>query len=396
MNPADALPVAGLGRVGGHRGPTTVVCNPCTDERWSDLVESAGHLFQSGPWLRVLRDAYGLSPKAVLVEAGGIAWVDVDDLRGRRRRSLPFSDFAGPVGSTEPRAMASVLASVWDQSTPISLRIPVERPDDRPGPDDDLASWLGLAEQGLQAWHWTDVRRPDSLASISVAGPCATGDVDAAPTAWEETEADPMWTALSPKARQNIRRARRSGVEVGLAADQPALTEFRLLHQRLRRRKYGLLAQPQTFFDALHTHFGPDRLSVVSAGVDGRLVAGVLLLRHRDRAYYKFNASNADGWATRANDLVMWAALRQARRWGCGRLDLGVSDLDQPGLVRYKDKYATGRGVVVEVGCPAGQPTWREQRVDRLLSTMTRMLTAERCPEMVAERASRHLYRLFC
>jgi hypothetical protein len=63
------------------------------------------------------------------------------------------------------------------------------------------------------------------------------------------------------------------------------LEDFRLLHTGLRKSKYRLLAQPRSFFDALHRHLAPDNLRTILARLDGEPVASVVLLQHGDWAY---------------------------------------------------------------------------------------------------------------
>lgn len=369
-------------------GPAAVTCDPCVDGDWRQLSIARGHLFHSAPWLRVLRDAYGHRPRALLSPGGGIAWVDVDDLRGSRIRCLPFSDFGGPVPGSDMAALVDPLGRIWNADEPVAMRIVTGHPDqavDRAAIA-RFASSLGLDKRPSHAWHWTDLQGPAGV----------EGRPSTEQTGEETLDDDPLWIRLSPKARQNIRRARRSGVHVNIDHSRASLAVFERLHRRLRRKKYRLLSQPTTFFDALHHHFGPRQLAVVTARVDGRAAAGVVLIRHGEWSYYKFNASNADGWASRANDLVMWSALTQARRWGCRGFDHGLSDLDQPGLIRYKDKFATGRSEVLTL-TRAGRPlTRRASSIDRGLTTATRLATAERCPTWVAARTSAALYRLFC
>ena len=234
--------------------PSGLVCDPCTDTRWEALAAAEGRLFHSPAWLRVLRDGLGLTPQAALVgeggragggrARGGLAWVEIRDLRGRRVRCLPFSDFGGPIGDLHPEDLVRLGADVWPRIDQASMRVLVRCPE--AGSTTKSAGALGLSLTGKLAWHWTDVRHPDGD------GVTTTG-----PSEWEETSADPMWTALSAKARQNIRRARRSGVEITVDGSSASLHRFRLLHQRLRRDKYRLLSQPAPFFDAIHQHFAP-------------------------------------------------------------------------------------------------------------------------------------------
>lgn len=369
------------------------VIDPCTETAWADLARRRGSVFHSPAWLRVLRDGYRLQPRAVLSGDGGFAWVEIDDVRGRRLVSLPFTDFAGPIGSVDPDLVAEALAeaarrpapdSVSAGRVPLTARFLMADGFEFATEPDRYRDRLGLEEVGRLAWHWADLR------------PGFEGSDDAG------SVEDRLWSALASGARQNVRRSRRSGVTVEARSDLDAMAHYHRLHLGLRKAKYRLLSQPWSFFAALHSHFGPDRLRVVLARLDDKPdlgpVAGVILLRHGDWGYYKLNASTKDGWSARANDAVMWEAMVQARRWGCRWFDFGVSDLDQPGLIRYKNKYATGQGEVVVMRSGGGDDVkpWSARLVDRSLPVLTRVLTAPRCPDAIGAQASRVLYRLFC
>ena len=394
---------------------TGSLVDPCTDPAWADLA-SRGSLFHSPAWLRVLRDGYRLKPRAVVTGDGGFAWVEVDDVRGVRLVSLPFTDFAGPIGSIGPELVADAVAGSPGRAAPgrlpavtagagaapdaVPFTVPLTVPFtvrflvaggfDIGAEPEHLRCGLGLDEVGRLAWHWADLEP----GGHSGPGHSHSGGGDSGQ--------DRLWSALASGARQNIRRSRRSGVTVEVRHDLNAVAHYHRLHLGLRKAKYRLLAQPWEFFAALHQHFGPDRLRVVLARLDERPelgpVAGVILLRHGDWGYYKLNASTEAGWSVRANDAVMWEAMVQARRWGCRWFDFGVSDLDQPGLIRYKNKYATGKGEVVVMrrdGEGEAKP-WSARLVDQSLPMLTRLLTAPRCPDVVGAQASRVLYRLFC
>ncbi len=359
--------------------------DPCTDPAWAELA-CRGSVFHSPAWLRVLRDGYRMAPRAVLIGDGGFAWVEVNDVRGVRLVSLPFTDFAGPIGSFDPEVMDAAAAG-WRPSAPFTVRLLVADGVEFGAEPDRLQDPLRLEETGRLAWHWADLQPGRPVDPVSGHG---------------DPGEDRMWSALASGARQNIRRSRRSGVSVAVRHDLDAVGHYHRLHQGLRKTKYRLLAQPWSFFLALHRQFGPDRLAVVLARLEDRPelgpVAGVILLRHGEWGYYKLNASTEAGWSARANDAVMWEAMVQARRWGCRWFDFGVSDLDQPGLIRYKNKYASGRGevVVLRGGGGAELKPWSARLVDRSLPVLTRVLTAPRCPDAVGAQASRVLYRLFC
>lgn len=371
------------------------LCDPSTDPGWADLADRQGSLFHAAPWMRVLADAYGLRPRALVVGergpagrvVGGLAWAEVADPRGHRLVSLPFSDLAGPIGELEALdgILPGALAPPGHLPLTMRVRLATDGGPARGAVSDAEAARLrsrcDLGEVGRLAWHWTRLEPLPADADIG-------------------TPSDPQWTALAGGARQNIRRSDRSGIRLEVRNDIRGLDEYHRLHRRLRRTKYRLLSQPRSFFLALHRHFGPDDLRVVLARLDGEstgeAVAGVVLLRHGDHAYYKLNASTSVGRSARANDAVMWESIVQARRWGCRWFDFGVSDLDQPGLVRYKDKYATGRGEVVVLRRTPGRQPWIGRQIDRILPLATRAATDDRCPDVVGRQAGRVLYRWFC
>ncbi len=83
--------------------PAVLSVDPRTDLRWHDLVRGPrGSLFVSPPWITAVCGGFDLTPHArIAVDAngrtlGGFAWIEIDDINGRRLSSLPFSDRADP------------------------------------------------------------------------------------------------------------------------------------------------------------------------------------------------------------------------------------------------------------------------------------------------------------
>jgi CelD/BcsL family acetyltransferase involved in cellulose biosynthesis len=347
---------------GAHWRATAVIVDvpAATDSRWAELVATQPtDVFNSPAWARVLEDAYGFEVRAKVVldeddrPVAGMAYVDVEDLRGRRIVSLPFSDFCDPVVADD-RAWDSLSAAITTLGAPVTVRC--LRHDITPG-----ERW---AETGTYAWHRVDARR----------------------------EVDEIWASLHPSGRRAIRKAEASGVEVVAAASPDDLRSFFELHLRVRKHKYGLLAQPYRFFQAIWNHFleaGDGRLLL--ALVDGTPVGGALYLEWKDTLYYKFNASSVASLEVRPNDLVVWKGLAHARSRSLSWLDFGVSDWDQEGLVRYKRKYATDEGVVRRF---TSEPV-AEDDVGPLLGEVTGLLVHPAVPDHLTERGGDVLYRFF-
>jgi lipid II:glycine glycyltransferase (peptidoglycan interpeptide bridge formation enzyme) len=202
--------------------------------------------------------------------------------------------------------------------------------------------------------------------------------------------------AFRPQTRRNIATAERAGVEVFLDAGTEAVREFHRLHVGLRKRKYRLLAQPLELFERIWKAFAPaDGIRTALAVVDGRPVAGALYLVWQDTVYYKFGASQAEHLALRPNDALHWQLIQWAHGRGLRALDWGLSDLDQPGLVAYKRKWASTEGRIRTVNA-GGPPLGRSAAVEQTLRVVTDLLTDPSVPDAVTERAGAALYRFFC
>ena len=338
-----------------------VEVDPTTDPRWRALATEHGSLFESSPWLASIRDGFRLEIKAVLdlETPAGLAVGFVDDEIGARLVTLPFSDYSGPVGVTDMTRWHRLAAACLDPQVPFRIRSRTL---------DVLQNDTRLFERGRYAWHGVAL-------------------LDAE---------DEQWSSLTSPARQNVRRAHRENVAVTTSTGREPLRRFESLHRELRRTKYRMLSQPPEFFDALHDNFGDD-LIVHEAVVGEDVVAAVVVIRWGTTAYYKFNASSPASAPRRANDLLMWETIRHAATtWRCRELDLGLSDLDQPGLLRYKAKYATQTDEIVAWSTDVRGDEGRASTVRAKANDTIERVTAEGEPPEALIDASRELYRLFC
>lgn len=346
-------------------GLRLVTVDPCSDPRWKDLAAGYGRLFESPAWLAAIRDAFGIAPEAtVLIDesdgaVAGLAVGRVDDSLGLRFSTFPFSDYNDPIGPLAAAKTETLLVPWIDSAAPYMIR--TRRNDLAQGESD-------LIERGRAAWHGVDLR-PDR---------------------------DELWARLAPGARQNVRRSHSVGLTIDASSDRRALADFHQIHLELRRQKYEMLAQPVEYFDALHHHLGED-LVVLTACDDGVAVAAFVLIRWGDTAYYKLGSSTPGAGPARASDALLWQSMCFARdEWGCSSFDLGLSDLDQPGLLRFKAKYATSDGELVTYRSSGETPS-HEQELRAMMQGLTQALTTgAEVPSSVLRNASSHLYRYFC
>ncbi|MER7015124.1 GNAT family N-acetyltransferase [Saccharopolyspora sp. NPDC000359] len=339
--------------------------DPRTDDRWRELAAGEhGDLFTSPPWIDAVCATYGFTPLArVLLDtdgtpSGGLAWVPISDVRGDRLCSLPFSDWADPV-APDPATWNALVDGLITPGTRLTLRCrrvaaPVADP--------------RLRVTGERLRHTTRIDAP----------------------------VDDLHRRIDGTARRNIAKAERCGIRIDAVRDISGVQQFTELQVGLRKRKYRMLGQPPEFFENIWERFSADDAVVTMlARLGGETVAGVVFLVWNGVLHGKFAASRPEYLHLRPNDAIFWAGIRWAAQHGMHLVDWGASDLDQPGLVRFKRKYATGEERVVALRS-AGEPSRAQVEATRVLGDITWLLTDESVPDEITSRASAVLYRYFC
>ncbi len=151
------------------------------------------------------------------------------------------------------------------------------------------------------------------------------------------------------------------------------------------------------FFERIWREFFPaDRISTLLACVGDEVIAGAIFLEWNGTYYYKFGASSADHLGLRPNDAIYWTGIRCGIERGLSLVDWGLSDLNQPGLVAFKRKWASTERKLLTL-CAGPSARRQEQvRFGRELSELTRLLTDETVPDAITSQAGALLYRYFC
>jgi len=344
----------------------SVLVDPVGDPLWLQLLaEKRGSIFHSPAWASVLSEAYGLSVQVHLTTdlagrpLGGLPFCQISDPVSDRIVSLPFSDYCDPL-LTSPQDWEVLFAELETRGMPVSFRCL----DDRTALADSRLTVVKRAR-----WHGLEL------------------------TASLET----IWANMASSMRRAIRKALREGVEVRLVDDHVFLQEFMRMHLAVRKRKYRLLAQPYTFFQAICRRFRErDGWFPLMASHRGRFIAATVLLRWNDTLYYKFNASDAEALQLRPNNLLLWEGVKLGKSMGCRSFDLGASDDDQPGLIRFKRSLGAGEKEISHLRyVPNGYLAEREAGIRGVLGQVVELLTDPAVPDTVTGRAGDALYRLF-
>jgi CelD/BcsL family acetyltransferase involved in cellulose biosynthesis len=339
--------------------------DPRSDPLWPRLLRSyGGSVFLSPPWLEVLAQTYGFQMSALVAlnersePCAGLPFCYISDLAGDRIVSLPFSDYCDPLVA-EPAQWECLVTELIKERLPITLRclnchIPTRDP--------------RFTRVKSAKWHGVNLRE----------------DLHLVRQRFEVT--------VSQKIRQSYRR----GLCVQIAQDIKPLRRFFDLHLQVRKRKYRLLAQPYRFFENIWHYFMEAGKGVLMLAVyDGQVIAGSLYLEWDGTFYYKFSASDPAYLSYRPNDLLVWEGIKYAKERDCLELDLGLSDVDQEGLLHFKRKFGSEEGEIIFLRhVPEGKGLRQEQQFRQHFDSLTPLLTHDSVPEDITEAGGEILYGL--
>jgi CelD/BcsL family acetyltransferase involved in cellulose biosynthesis len=344
-----------------------MVENAAEDPNWSELLDRhpAASVFHSPGWLRALRQTYGYESFVVTTSPAptlrnGVVVCRVKSWTSRRLVSLPFSDHCDPLVNASDD-LSEMLALMADEARTAGWRSIECRPRAVVGqPFEAAARGSGLMPSGEYALHLLDLR----------AGP-----------------AEIFRGFHASSTQRAIRRAEREGLtyEAG-TSDRLLDTFYGLL--RLTRRRHGLPPQPVAWFRNLVACMG-DRVLVHVASRDGHPIASILTLSFKKTMSYKYGGSDASLHRLGAMPFLFWRVIQDAHARGFVELDLGRSDVNQPGLIAFKDHLGAARSTLTYYRYPGQQ---LEAAGSAWMSRMAHGVFAH-LPDATLDLAGRLLYR---
>ena len=309
------------------RSPPTTT-QEATLERIDELLTTwpGAHLLQSEGWGDVQAGA-GWSPHRITVAAGGGRTLPLLLLEERRpallaravgtRLYVPRGPACAPDDDEAWEAALTAIATVAD-----GLRVAVVDVEPAGFADDPGSDCVGkrLVSRG---WASIDTVQPAVTALVDLAG-----------------DEDELLARMRPKARYNVRLARRRGVTAGPVADAAEAAEVlaRLCAATAERQQ---IHQP----DARHLRRVLDRVpgsAVVIARVEDEPVAGALIAPFAGTEIYLYGGSTGRHRERQPPALLHLEAMRLAAAAGCHSYDLwGIPPDDDPahpwhGLRQFK------------------------------------------------------------
>jgi CelD/BcsL family acetyltransferase involved in cellulose biosynthesis len=291
--------------------------NPMKDPRWTRFI--AGHpqatVFHSVPWLTALHKTYGYDPIVVTTAPPnaaieqGIVFCRVSSwVTGTRLVSLPFADHCEPL--------------VNDANA-----------------GSEISEWL-QRERAKRHWKYVELR---PLAGSPYLGDgLRPGDS----YCFHELDLSPGLDELhhalhKDSIQRKIRRAEREGLSYESGSTPRLLEEFYHLLLITRRRLHAL-PQPRGWFRNLSAALGAD-FEIRVARKNGSALASILSLRHRSSVVYKYGASDHALHNLGGMPFLFWKLIGESKAAGAERIDFGRSDLDNPGLITFKNRFGTSK-----------------------------------------------------
>jgi lipid II:glycine glycyltransferase (peptidoglycan interpeptide bridge formation enzyme) len=145
-----------------------------------------------------------------------------------------------------------------------------------------------------------------------------------------------IFDAFESAVRRAVRKAEQSGIKIEVLHDLESLRAFHVLLCKTRK-KHGMPPQPFDFFSCIHRHVLARKLGcVVLARVGSIPIAGAVYFHFGGTAIYKYGASDMAFQHLRANNLVMWEAIKIHSNNGFETLDFGRTSVINSGLQKFK------------------------------------------------------------
>lgn len=337
--------------------------DPMLDSRWDQLVAShpRASVFHQQGWLKALAITYGYRPMVLTSTqpgsplSNGIVFCEVRSwITGNRLVSLPFADH------TE-----SLLNEMDDSSV--------------------FTEWM-RAERLRHKWKYIELR----------------------PLSWESRTGSPFFESqsfwfhtlsLEPSIEQlfqglhksslqrRIRRAEREHLLYEKGCSEGLLNDFyRLL--MITRRRHRLLPQPRVWFQNLVACMSPNvEIRLVRKGTIP--IAAILTLSHRRTVVYKYGCSDEKFHHLAGMPFLFWKLIEESKTAGAEQIDFGRTDLDNEGLIEFKDRFGTTRRRITYLRYPE---SIGEKGVVATYLPATRRLFSV-LPDALSSMAGRMLYR---
>jgi lipid II:glycine glycyltransferase (peptidoglycan interpeptide bridge formation enzyme) len=293
------------------------IINPLDLQNWDELIlqHPDYSFFHSSYWSKVLLETYNYKPYYFVIEKdnklkAAIPVMFIESfITGKRAVSLPFSDYCQPLISDKIS---------FKELFNVVLKL---------GKSKGL-KYLEL-RGGNKYFHNVEASTFDYNHILDIT-----------------LDEEKLFENLSSNTKRNIRKAIREKVNVEISSSRSALEDFYLMNC-VTRKKHGLPPQPKKFFNNLFKYVLSQDNGLIAIGKYNNVsIAGAVYLHIGTKALYKFGASFMEYQNLRANNLVMWEALKYYSAKGFESFSFGRTEPDNEGLRKFKLGWGTTEEVL--------------------------------------------------
>jgi hypothetical protein len=287
------------------------IINPLKENNWNDLVKNYSDcsFFHSTNWANVLRESYNYFPfYFVTYTSEGevrsiIPFMEISSfLTGKRGVSLPFSDYCEPLCDNNFDDLFSEIKNYAAAN-----------------------KWKTIEFRGGNKFF--PQVEPSSFYYHHV--------LDLQPG--EEK----IFSNFSSNNKRNIKKALRENVKIEMLTSLEATDQFYQLNC-MTRKKHGLPPQPYYFFKNIFKNVFSQNLGfIILASYNKKVIAGAVYFHFGKKALYKFGASDMNYQHLRANNLIMWEAIKHFAEKGFTEFSFGKTEPDNAGLRQFKLGWGT-------------------------------------------------------
>ena len=140
-------------------------------------------------------------------------------------------------------------------------------------------------------------------------------------------------------AQYHIKKSQREQVKLSFFNTEQSVKDFFKLNC-MTRKVHGLPPQPYCFFKNIYKYIISNGNGfIVLASNKKKIIAGAVYFHAGENVYYKYGASNKKYQHLRANNLVMWEAIKYYSHHGYKILSFGRTHASNEGLIRFKSSW---------------------------------------------------------
>ncbi len=287
------------------------IVNPVEIEKWDEYIANLNQssIFYTASWAEILSETYHFTPKYFMAQADGqlqflLPIMEINNwLTGRRAVSLPFTDFCEPYV-----AQGISFGNYLDRIISIGQNL----------------GWKSIELRGAE--HLINTNTPslyyyDHELSL--------------------TEPSILFAGFKKSNQRNIRKAESNGINTVIDNSNRGLQDFYRLNC-ITRKKHGLPPQPYSFFRNVRKKIIANNYGkIFKAKFRQKTIAAAIYFHFKDSVLYKYGASDPNFLPLRANNLVMWEAIKYFAENNYQTFDFGKTELANQGLRRFKQSWGT-------------------------------------------------------